>query len=306
MKKLIKTLNEQYDIGNPIIPDALYNKIEALIGYEHVGSGHNAEVEHTYPLYSLQKFYGEDPMLFAASVDTPKLDGAAVALYYLGGKLISGLTRGNGIKGQDITNKLATLVPNEIAHKGFTQVVGEVVAPSSIENSRNYAAGALNLKSVEEFRTRDLTFIAYNATFDGMEFPQYTLSLEFIHNLGFNTVIHTDTSKFPKDGRVIRVNCNKTYKEMGFTAKHPRGAYAMKENEPPVPTKLLNVEWQLGRSGVVTPVAILEPVNIDGAMVSRATLHNWGIMQSLEGLEIGCTVGVIRAGSIIPEIVEVY
>jgi DNA ligase (NAD+) len=93
------------------------------------------------------------------------------------------------------------------------------------------------------------------------------------------------------------------YKEMGFTAHHPRGAYALKTREKGVVTELLDVVWNTGKSGVVAPVAILEPINIGGATISRATLHNIGFINQLD-LEIGCSVEVIRSGEIIPRIVR--
>jgi len=178
------------------------------------------------------------------------------------------------------------------------QITGEIVAPINIENARNYAAGALNLKSVDEFKQRALSFFAYGVqpnlhdTFDR--------DMQALKRAGFGVINEANLDKiFPCDGVFFRVNSNKLFAELGYTAKHPRGAYAKKERAAHVETKLLNVEWQVGKSGKVTPVAILEPVYIGDALVYRATLNNPGFIEMLD-LRIGDTVAVIRAGEIIP------
>ena len=119
---------------------------------------------------------------------------------------------------------------------------------------------------------------------------------------GFKTIIDSDYKQFPQDGQVWRVINNDAFENLGYTGHHPRGAFAHKVKQAGVVTKLLDVVWQVGKSGNVSPVGILEPVNIDGATVSRATLHNIAIIEQLD-LEIGCDVEVIRAGEIIPQIV---
>jgi DNA ligase (NAD+) len=108
---------------------------------------------------------------------------------------------------------------------------------------------------------------------------------------------------FPLDGSVVRLNDNKKYEQMGYTSHHPRGAYALKERKEGVVTALKDVIWQVGRTGAITPVAILAPVTIDGAVVSRATLHNIKEIRA-KNLEIGCLVEVARMGEIIPGIVR--
>ncbi|HEY9701865.1 MAG TPA: hypothetical protein V6C58_05445, partial [Allocoleopsis sp.] len=116
------------------------------------------------------------------------------------------------------------------------------------------------------------------------------------------TVLDPNLEKiFPCDGLVYRLNDNKLFEELGYTAKHPRGAYALKERGRAVETKLLDVVWQVGKSGKVTPVAILEPVMIGDAKVSRATLNNIAFIRAL-GIEIGDTVAIERAGEIIPTV----
>lgn len=110
-------------------------------------------------------------------------------------------------------------------------------------------------------------------------------------------------NEFPQDGYVYRINDYDRFNSLGYTSKHPRGAFALKERKGGVITKLLDVEWQVGRSGVVSPVAILEPVIIGEATVARATLHNIKYIQDLD-LELGCLVEVIRSGEIIPRVVR--
>jgi NAD-dependent DNA ligase len=189
-------------------------------------------------------------------------------------------------------------VPNNINLPGIYQITGEIVAPKHIENARNYAAGSLNLKDVDEFKTRALSFFAYGVQ-PSLEL-KYDDDLLRLRQLGFGTINETELDKiYPCDGIVFRVNDNAVFLEMGYTAKHPRGAYAKKERAEHVETKLIGVEWQVGKSGKVTPVAILEPIMIGDALVSRATLNNPGFIESL-GLQIGDTVAVIRSGEIIP------
>jgi DNA ligase (NAD+) len=127
--------------------------------------------------------------------------------------------------------------------------------------------------------------------------------MEHLNYHGFTTVIDVEDDKYPTDGEVFRIDNVAQYYAKGVTAHHPRGAFALKEQKKGVVTKLLDVTWQVGKSGVVSPVAILEPVTIGEAEVARATLHNIDYIRELE-LEIGCNVEVIRSGEIIPRIVR--
>ena len=113
----------------------------------------------------------------------------------------------------------------------------------------------------------------------------------------------SDYEEYPHDGKVFRIDSVSDFEEAGYTSHHPRGAFALKKQAEGVITTLLAVEWNVGRSGVVSPVAILEPVKIGEAVVSRATLHNPRFISEMN-LEIGCKVEVIRSGEIIPKIVR--
>jgi DNA ligase (NAD+) len=258
-------------------------------------------------MYSLQKSYSslDNPNYGSEPVTvTPKLDGAAVSLQYIRGTLSIALTRGDGKQGLDITDNMRFLVPRHLLpFQGvpIIQITGEVVAPATIKNSRNYAAGALSLHDSDEFQKRDLTFVAYGV----QPYPtdNFIEDMEYLNASGFETIIDSDYPMFPRDGDVWRIISNKAFEKLGYTSHHPRGAFARKVKQEGIVTELIDVVWQVGKSGNVSPVAILDPIDIDGARVARATLHNIGIIEDL-GLEIGCMVEVIRAGEIIPQVVR--
>lgn len=312
MKTLHNYLDEcsrHYYNGNPIISDDQFDRLAEIANYNKVGSSEWGNTQkHLYQMYSLQKYYADEnkssPLEGERNIAvTVKLDGAAVSLLYVNGNFVRALTRGDGVEGRDVTDKLARLVPVKIPDfwGDTVQIVGEVCAPLHVENARNYAAGALNLNSLEEFKTRSVEFFAYGV------YPfltdTFTQDMQALGATGFNTVFDNNLDKvYPTDGLVFRVDSNDRFQELGYTSKHPRGAYAKKERAECVETVLLSVEWQVGKTGKVTPVAILEPVLVGDAVVSRATLNNPGFIRALE-LQIGDTVGIRRAGEIIPEIV---
>lgn len=303
MKQFLDYACQKYYAGSPIISDAEFDALAAEHSYTNVGAAIRHGVPHTFPMYSLNKCYvGEKPIdLGGETVESPKIDGAAVSLLYVHGKFVLGLTRGDGKRGQDITDNIRHLVPTFIARAGLIQITGEVAAPKSIPNARNYAAGALNLKDSEEVRTRDLKFIAYGL--NDSAHPSYEEDMKWLTLQGFDTVLVSDWSDYPQDGRVFRLNSNRAFTDAGFTASHPRGAYALKEQSEGVITTLEDVVWQVGRSGAVSPVAILTPVLVGDATVSRATLHNQKYIEEL-GLELGCQIEIIRSGDIIPRVVR--
>lgn len=306
IEQFLDSASKAYYAGSPIISDDQFDKLAESIGYAKVGSvamGNTAK--HLYQMYSLQKYYEDEdktrPLEGIRDLScTVKLDGAAISLLYVDGDLVRGLTRGDGVEGQIITDKLLAtkLVPHKINLPGVVQITGEMVAPKTQENARNYAAGALNLKSLDEFKTRAISFFAYGI--QPNQTKTFNEDLEVLKAQGFSAINEVDLDKiYPCDGVVFRVNNNELFQEMGYTAKHPRGAYARKERAEHVETTLLDVEWQVGKSGKVTPVAILEPVYIGDALVSRATLNNPGFIEMLD-LQIGDRVAVIRSGEIIP------
>lgn len=311
VKEFLSLASRMYYNGSPIISDEQFDALAESVGFNAVGAKQHENVfKHYKRMYSLQKHYEDEgaksPLGSEKGVCiTPKLDGAAISLLYIKGVLELALTRGDGIEGRDITDKLkaAKSVPLELEDcPDILQVTGEMCAPKAIENARNYAAGALNLGSVEEFKTRSVEFFAYGIY--PYVFETFDQDMSFLKKLGFNTVQDPSLDKiFPTDGLVYRVNSNSRFEELGYTSKHPRGAYALKERGGCVETTLNAVEWQVGKSGKVTPVAILEPVLVGDAVVSRATLNNPGFIQALD-LRIGDRVAIRRAGEIIPQVVH--
>ena len=301
---------DQYYKGLPIIPDEVYDRIVENTQQEFkIGHETDSRFAHPLPMYSLQKvFSNEDtPPDYKnyAVVATPKMDGAAVSLCYVDGIFHDALTRGDGKTGLEISDKIKHIAPRSLefgksVFSGLRQITGEIVAPKEIKNARNYAAGALNLKDPEEFKNRELTLIVYGIQPNIGEY--WSQDMKLLENW-FNVITLGDYSEFPQDGTVFRVDKYSYYDEMGHTSHHPRGAYALKTREKGVVTKLLDVVWNTGKSGAVAPVGILEPIDIKGATISRATLHNIGFINQLD-LEIGCNVEVIRSGEIIPRIVR--
>jgi NAD-dependent DNA ligase len=312
MKEFLDKASEAYYNGSPIISDAQFDKLAESCNYNAVGAKPSGSLQkHLFPMYSLDKYYdgeGKEPLSeYAANekIESVKLDGAAIELLFVDGTFVRGLTRGDGVEGTDITDKikLGTLVPLEIPEFGMVQITGEVVAPKTIENSRNYTSGALNLKDLEEFRARELTFFAYGIqSLDISRTDLWHIDMILLSEMGFKTVYTDRTNEFPLDGKVVRLDSYAEFNKLGYTSKHPRGAYAIKTRAEAVETILKDVIWQVGKSGKVTPVAILEPVMVGDAEVSRATLNNGAYIEAL-GLYIGCTVGIIRAGEIIPQVV---
>lgn len=325
LKAFIRECQDAYYEGDPIISDEQY---DALIkkypdGEDVIGT--RGDTPHMFRMYSLRKYYpgrGDVPPE-GDYISSPKLDGSAVEHLYVNGVYVSSTTRGDGKLGKDCTLNLKQLVPGNLNGiiRGFLppvmQVRGEVVVtePEGLENLRNYSSGKVNTKDPEEFAKAieegGLIFVAYGInTKQGEGYGDtYTSDMKLLSMLGFNTVLDdaikdlTDEGIIRTDGVVYRVDNNKQYEDMGFTDKFPRGAFATKVDDEGEITTLLDVIWQVGKSGKVTPVGIFEPVVIDDAVITKATLNNPGFIESME-LEIGCQIRVIRAGAVIPKIVE--
>jgi NAD-dependent DNA ligase len=309
MSKIHSYLEEcakKYYAGSPCISDEVFDRLAEASGYNAVGAKqHEHLCKHYYPMYSLQKFYeGEgknNPLAGEKDISySHKLDGAAIEVLYIDGKLSRVITRGDGKEGTDITNKFldSGILPKELHHTGVVQIDGEIAAPLHVPNARNYAAGALNLKDLAEFKTRAIEFFAYSIR--PAQYETYEEDMDLLERLGFNTVKQPELDKrYPTDGVVFRVNSNKRFEELGYTSKHPRGAYALKARPEGAETTIKEVVWQVGKSGKVTPVAILDPVVLGDATISRATLNNPGFIEDLD-IQIGDTVHIIRSGEIIP------
>jgi len=309
MNKVLEYLNKcsrEYYAGCPSISDEVFDALASSVGYGAVGAKQHEHIEkHFYPMYSLQKFYEDEgkvsPLEGFTNIDSsPKIDGAAISILYIDGNLSRVLTRGDGTEGTNVTDKFlkSKFIPHTIPVEGIIQITGEIAAPNHIENARNYAAGALSLKDPEEFKTRAITFFAYGV--QPYQSSCFSMDMHTLANWGFNTIKDPEIHKiYPCDGIVNRLNIYSTFLAQGYTNNHPKGAYALKERGKAVETTLLSVEWQTGKSGKVTPVAILEPILIGDATVSRATLNNIAFIRALD-LHVGDRVGVIRSGDIIP------
>ena len=312
IRAFLTKCRESYFNGRPIIPDEVYDRLVENVNTDEVGSATDSRFKHPFQMFSLQKVFANEDEApnwgTEVAVTTAKLDGAAISVTYVDGVLHQALTRGDGIAGLDITDKIKHIVPRVLEtgqtgyalFSGVRQITGEVVAPKTIKNARNYAAGALNLKDVDEFKSRDLTFVVYGIQpYIGQRWCE---DLKLLDNW-FNVVTLGDYSEFPHDGVVFRLDLYRAFDKLGHTSHHPRGAYAYKTREAGVVTKLLDVEWNTGKSGVVAPIGLLEPIEIGGATISRATLHNIAFINELD-LEIGCDVEIIRSGEIIPKVVR--
>jgi NAD-dependent DNA ligase len=309
LKEYLDKASAAYYNGSPIISDETFDRLADSINYNEVGAKVSAnEEKHLYRMYSQQKYYegegNKKPLENYHTKVSPKFDGAAIECLYVNGRFTRAMTRGDGIKGQVIThliNARPDLVPMTIPTNEPTQISFEAVAPANMENSRNYASGAINLKDPEEFKTRAITLLAYGV----FPFPteNYSTDIITLQRWGFNTVKDKNlTEIYPTDGIIFRVESNKEFVELGYTSKFPHGSYALKTRTEAVETVLLDVEWTTSKSGRVNPVAILEPVKIGDALISRATLNNIAFIEALD-LRIGSIVQVIRSGEIIPCIV---
>lgn len=275
-----------YDLGKPVLSDSEYDglydqlvEMERLQGWKDPDSptvrisSLGGKIKHPHQLYSLKKVYSEEEVDTEFSVLTPKLDGVNLSATYESGALRTLLTRGDGEYGENVIHlsKVIKGVPATI--KQSATFVGEVVTDNpDVENFRNYVAGALGLKSAKEAQDRNLRFIVHDVL--GVE-ADYLDRMALAKKAGFKTVLDSDYTQYPQDGKVYRVSSYAREQELGHTSKHPRFAVALKQKEHySAATNLKDIIWTVGRSGVVTPVGLVDPVVLDGATVSRVILHN--------------------------------
>lgn len=314
MQHYILTLQQAYYEGNPQVSNEEYDALVARFGEDGLGIG--GDFKHRFRMFSLDKVYpgrgDEYPLDLALCVETPKLDGCAISLLYVDEDLIQGNTRGDGISSPTTFEdwKLRALgIPDYIQDAATLQITGEVVTTKRVENERNFASGAMQLQDEDEFASRvkegGMIFVAYNMQesdhYMGVE-SNYEMDMEWLAEQEFHVVTASGWEQCPQDGIVYRLNDNEAFWAAGFTHKHPKGAFAVKEDEQAVTTTLLEVVWATGKTGKVTPTAIFEEIVIDDAKISRATLNNAGYIEAM-GLEIGDQIQVIRSGGIIPKII---
>ena len=271
-----------------------------------------------------------------------KIDGLSAALEYVDGKFVRGATRGNGLVGEDVTENLKTVktIPQELSEKINITVRGEVfISKKNFEkmnqereeneeelfaNARNAAAGSLRQLDSNITKKRPLDIYIFNVQkIEGKEFNSHFEELEYLSKLGFNVNpvrIYCDNIEevkkainkigedresltFGIDGAVVKVDDLKLREIMGTTSKVPKWAIAYKYPPERKETILKDIVCQVGRTGVITPMAILEPVKVAGSTISKTTLHNEDFIKE-KGLKIGDTVIIQKAGDVIPEIVE--
>lgn len=328
VKSFIRECQEAYYEGRPLISDEQYDKLVQRFPELEESIGVAGDIPHMFRMYSLRKFYpgrGELPPTDFKSqlIKTPKLDGCAIEHLYIDGVYISSTTRGDGKLGKDCTANGRQLVPGNLNGiirsplPHIMQVRGEVVVsrPENLENLRNYASGKVNTKDPKAFaeavEEAGLIFVAYGVNINNREgyLSSFVHDMNLLDTFGFNTCTNPHITGLAThgviltDGEVYRVDSNEEYSDLGFTDKFPRGAYAIKEDAEGEVTTLREVIWQVGKSGKVTPVGLFDPVIIDDAQISKATLNNAGFIEAME-LTIGCQIRVIRSGGVIPKIVE--
>ena len=264
-----------------------------------------------------------------------KYDGLSVAIYYKDGLLVSAGTRGNGQIGEDITSQVKTIrtVPLSIPYKGEVVVQGECIMKLSelekfnskggeyLKNARNAAAGGLRNLDPKVTKSRNLDIIFYSVNYIDTEIKSQLEQQEFLKENKFYVVrdvkAYTNFDELKKDimkidetksqldflidGAVVKLNETKYREDIGYTIKFPKWAMAFKFEATEVTTKLLDVEWGVGRTGKITPIGILEPVELAGATVRKATLNNYEDILR-KNVSINSYVFVRRSNEVIPEI----
>jgi DNA ligase (NAD+) len=272
----------------------------------------------------------------------PKYDGASLNLIYRDGILQKAITRGDGSIGEDITQNAKTIrsIPLSIEHKELIEIRGEVVIFKDefelinaqraqkkeplFANPRNAAAGSLRQLDSAVTASRNLVFLPYGIGENSLKQKFLHERMEFIYSLGFKEapmrltckdkeqieqfyqqmISKRDDFDMMLDGMVIKIDSIESQQEMGYTVKNPRWAVAYKFPAIEKITKIRDIILQVGRSGVVTPVAVVEPTHIEGVVVERATLHNFDEIQRKD-IRINDSVIILRSGDVIPKIVKV-
>ena len=362
-----------YVEDNPVISDYEYDKLFAELKMlemkypelktpdsptQRVGSISEKFLpyKHKYRLYSLDNTYNYDDLTvwyeklsknFKEPVELVcelKIDGLAIALTYEKGIFTTGVTRGDGITGENITTNLKTVkaIPLKLFEDVDVEVRGEIYMPKTsfeklneeslikgeklFANPRNAAAGSIRQLDSTITAQRDLSIFVYNSSFENLSNPPSTHyeSMMYLKKLGFrvNPNIRLcknieeaieyckewDTKRFEldyaTDGVVIKVNKLTYQEELGYTARAPKWATAFKFPPEEATTKLLDIELNVGKTGAVTPVAILKSVNLAGSTVARASLHNFDEVKRLD-IRIGDDVVIKKAAEIIPKVIRV-
>ena len=338
----LKSLEEETGLvlSNSPTQSITYDIVNALSKVEH--SHKMLSLEKTKSLDELSSFIGKKEAVIMC-----KMDGLTCSVTYKNGELVAAETRGNGLVGEDILHNARVLssIPKKIPFKDELVIDGEIICtyknfePFSNEykNPRNFAAGSIRLLDSKECSKRNLTFVAWdvlsNINYDNGEERSMSEKLNYIWPFGFTIVpkvvipaydadggvvelsdiidhltIQAKELGYPIDGMVAKFNDCAYGRSLGETGHHFKNAMAYKFYDETYWSKLLDIEWTMGRTGVLTPVAIFEPIDMDGSTVERASLHNVSVMGELFGPFgpfIGSEVEVYKANMIIPQIKSV-
>lgn len=310
-----------------------YEAVEQLPKEEHERP--MLSLDKTKEREALRAFIGEHPTLLSW-----KLDGLTIVLTYENGELIKAVTRGNGIVGEVITNNARVFknIPLKISFKGRLVLRGEAIitysdfekinetigdADAKYKNPRNLCSGSVRQLNNEITAKRNVRFYAFSlVSAEGVDFRNSReVQFRWLNEQGFEVVEYrkvtaetldeamdyfaeaVTTNDFPSDGLVALYDDIAYGESLGTTAKFPRNAMAFKWADEMRDTRLLEIEWSPSRTGLINPVAIFEPVELEGTTVSRASVHNISIMKELK-LGIGDTIRVYKANMIIPQIAE--
>ena len=289
----------------------------------------------------IQKVLGNVPIEYTCEL---KYDGASISITYENGQVSRAVTRGDGVQGDDVTNNIKTIKSIPLQLKGnypaHFAIRGEIILPfagfekmnqelieigeTPYANPRNTASGSLKLQDSAEVAKRPLDCLLYSLVGNNLPFQSQFEGLQAARDWGFKAPkeaklaknldevfefiaywdVHRHELPYETDGVVIKVNALSYQEELGYTAKSPRWAIAYKFKSEQVSTKLNSISYQVGRTGAITPVANLEPVQLAGTVVKRASLHNADQIEKLD-IRIGDTVFVEKGGEIIPKIIAV-
>lgn len=294
------------------------------------------KVRHNHKMLSLDKTKDWNEFLNYFShlnssknvVGMLKLDGLTCSLRYVNGTLKNAETRGNGDIGENILHNAYAIdsIPNRINHYGELVIDGEIICTyndfksfeKEYKNPRNFASGSVRLLDAKECSRRKLTFVAWNVI-KGLEGNSFIDHLSRLEDLGFSVTPWTSSFNlnakeflinkaeelgYPIDGLVGRFDDVAYGRSLGETGHHARAAYAFKFYDETAETKLLNITYDIGRTGVLTPVAVFEPIELEGTLVERASLHNLSVMREVlhgNGWK-GQIVEIFKANQIIPQI----
>ncbi len=344
MMRELKSLEQEYPQFDA--PDSPTKKVGGKADNTFESVVHNVRMESLQDAFSNDEIYDFDKRVREAVsaphyVIEPKIDGLSVSLEYRDGLFVRGSTRGDGDVGEDVSGNLRVIhnIPLKLNKPiPYIEVRGEVYMPKKsfdrvvdrqllndekpFKNPRNAAAGSLRQKDSSVTASRGLDIFVFNIQqIEGVELNSHKESLDYLKELGFNTVPFykrvdniedalneinrigeaRGSLEFDIDGAVIKVDDFSQRDILGSTAKFPKWAVAFKYPPEEKQTKLLDIEIAVGRTGVLTPTAVLESVHLAGTTVSRATLHNQDFIKD-KGIAIGDIVTVRKAGDIIPEV----